>query len=44
MAARPKTLCRKVGCGRLVDAPGYCAQHAKQATGWNRSNQGKTST
>lgn len=44
MPPRPKTLCRKVGCGALIDAPGYCARHAKQATGWNRSNQGKTST
>jgi len=44
MAARPKTLCRKVACGALIDAPGYCARHATQATGWNRSNDGKTST
>ena len=44
MPPRPKTLCRKVGCGALIDAPGYCARHAKQAIGWNRSNEGKTST
>ena len=44
MAARPKTLCRKVACGALIDAPGYCARHAAQATGWNRSNEGRTST
>jgi 5-methylcytosine-specific restriction protein A len=43
MPPRPKTICRKVGCGALIDAPGYCARHAKQATGWSRSNQGKTS-
>jgi 5-methylcytosine-specific restriction protein A len=44
MAARPKTLCRKVACGALINAPGYCTRHATQATGWNRSNDGKTST
>lgn len=44
MAARPKTICRKVACGTLIDAPGYCARHARQATGWNRSNEGKTSS
>ena len=43
MAARPKTICRKVACGALVDAPGYCARHTKQATGWNRSHGDKTS-
>jgi 5-methylcytosine-specific restriction protein A len=43
MAARPKSICRKVACGALIDAPGYCAKHAKQATGWERSNGGKTS-
>jgi len=43
MAARPKTICRKVGCGRLVDAPGYCDRHVKQSSGWVRSNGDKTS-
>lgn len=43
MAARPKSICRKVACGALVDAPGYCAKHAQQATGWNRSHGDKTS-
>lgn len=44
MAARPKTICRKVGCGKLVDAPGYCEKHAKQSSGWVRSNGDKSST
>jgi len=43
MPARPKTICRKVACGALIDAPGYCAKHAKQDCGWERSNGGKTS-
>ena len=43
MAARPKTICRKVGCGRLIDAPGYCDKHAKLSTGWNRSHGEKSS-
>jgi len=43
MAARPKTICRKVSCGRLIDAPGYCDLHAKQASGWARSHGNQTS-
>lgn len=43
MPARPKTICRKVACGALVDAPGYCARHAQQATGWTRSHGDQTS-
>jgi len=43
MAARPKTICRKVGCGALIDAPGYCAKHAQLKTGWNRSHGELTS-
>lgn len=43
MAARPKTICRKPGCGALVDAPGYCDKHAQLKTGWNRSHNGATS-
>lgn len=27
MPARPKTICRHPGCGRLIDAPGYCDKH-----------------
>lgn len=42
MPSRPKSVCRKVACGALVDEPGYCAKHAKQATGWNRSHGDKT--
>jgi len=44
MPARPKTICRKVGCGKLVDAPGYCEKHAKQSSGWVRSHGDKTSS
>jgi len=44
MPARPKSICRKAACGALVDAPGYCAKHAKQSSGWERSNGGKTSS
>lgn len=43
MVARAKTICRKVGCGKLVDAPGYCEKHIKQSSGWERSNGGQTS-
>lgn len=43
MPARPKTVCRKVGCGKLIDAPGYCERHAKQESGWARSHGEKTS-
>lgn len=43
MPARPKSICRKVACGALIDAPGYCARHAKQASGWVRSHGDKTS-
>jgi len=44
MVARPKTICRKAGCGALIDAPGYCTKHAQLKTGWNRSHGEKTST
>ena len=44
MPARPKSICRKAACGKLIDAPGYCEKHAKQSSGWERSNGGKTST
>lgn len=44
MPPRPKTICRKVACGALIDAPGYCAKHVQQSSGWARSNGGKTST
>ena len=43
MAARPKTICRKVACGALLDTPGYCARHAKLQVGWNRSHGDKSS-
>ena len=43
MVARPKTICRKGGCGALIDAPGYCAKHEQLKTGWNRSHDGATS-
>jgi 5-methylcytosine-specific restriction protein A len=33
-----------VACGALIDTPGYCRKHTKQETGWNRTNEGKTST
>lgn len=44
MPPRPKTICRKVSCGALIDTPGYCAKHAQQSSGWARSNGGKTSS
>lgn len=31
MPARPKTICRHPGCGKLIDAPGYCEPHTKAA-------------
>jgi 5-methylcytosine-specific restriction protein A len=42
MPARPKSICRKVACGALIDSPGFCEKHKEHATGWNRSNEGKT--
>jgi len=44
MVARPKTICRKGGCGALIDAPGYCDKHAPLKSGWNRSHGTKNST
>lgn len=44
MPARPKSICRKAACAALVDAPGYCERHAKQSSGWERSNGGKSSS
>lgn len=44
MASRPKSICRKVACGKLLDAPGYCERHATQAVGWNRTNGELTSS
>lgn len=29
MATRAKSICRHVGCGKLVDTAGYCEPHAK---------------
>lgn len=29
MPRRPKSICRQPGCGALIDAPGWCATHAK---------------
>lgn len=31
MAARPKSICNHPGCGKLIDAPGYCPPHTKAA-------------
>lgn len=36
MPPRTKSPCRHRGCRALVDKPGYCAAHAKEAVGWNR--------
>lgn len=44
MPPRPKTICRKAGCGKLIDAPGYCEKHTKQSSGWERSNGNMTSS
>lgn len=30
MPARPKTICRHPGCGKLIDDPGFCEAHVKQ--------------
>jgi 5-methylcytosine-specific restriction protein A len=43
MAVRPKSICRKVACGALIDAPGYCEKHAKLSTGWARAHGDKSS-
>ncbi|MFC7518706.1 HNH endonuclease [Herbaspirillum sp. GCM10030257] len=29
MPRRPKSICRQAGCGKAIDAPGYCDQHRK---------------
>lgn len=29
MPARPKSICRHPGCGKLTDGPGYCQAHLK---------------
>lgn len=34
MPKKAPTQCRHYGCGRLVDVPGYCAEHASEAIGW----------
>lgn len=43
MASRPKCICRKVACGALIDAPGYCERHAKLSVGWAKSHGDKSS-
>lgn len=43
MAARPKSICRKVACGKLIDAPGYCERHAKLKVGWVKSHGDQSS-
>lgn len=40
MPARPKTICRHPGCGKLIDAPGFCEPHAKQRTRETDSRRG----
>ncbi|RJF99027.1 HNH endonuclease [Noviherbaspirillum saxi] len=42
MARRPRSICRQPGCGALIDAPGHCERHKDQASGWRRSNRGKS--
>lgn len=29
MPARPKSICRAPGCGKVIDAPGHCDKHKK---------------
>lgn len=29
MPKRAKSICRKIGCNELLDAPGYCEKHTK---------------
>ena len=43
MPARPKSICRHPGCGKLIDAPGFCDAHAKQRQRETDSRRG-TST
>lgn len=43
MPPRPKSICRKVACGALIDSPGYCDKHKQQSSGWARSHGDKTS-
>lgn len=41
MPRQAPTKCRHVGCRRLVELPGYCGDHAKEASGWQRdTNRG----
>ncbi|CAG4906198.1 HNH endonuclease [Paraburkholderia saeva] len=34
MPKKAPTQCRHYGCGRLVQTPGYCEEHAADAIGW----------
>lgn len=38
MPYRAKSTCRRPGCSRPIDVPGYCAQHQQFASGWASSN------
>jgi 5-methylcytosine-specific restriction protein A len=35
MPRKPPTACRHAGCAALVDKPGYCDEHRREASGWN---------
>jgi len=42
MSRRAKSICRKVGCSKLIDAPGYCDQHLKSNNSFQYQNNNKT--
>lgn len=45
MPQRPKRPCRAPLCGKTTREPhGYCEQHAHLQTGWQRHQQGKSSS
>ncbi|CAN0622175.1 5-methylcytosine-specific restriction enzyme A [Burkholderia multivorans] len=39
MPRKAPTKCRHFGCGRLIEKPGYCEQHAADAVGWQSDRQ-----
>lgn len=43
VATRPKSICKHAACGALIDAPGYCGRHKKEAVGWNQTSTQTTS-
>ncbi|KWN77398.1 HNH endonuclease [Burkholderia stagnalis] len=39
MPKKAPTPCRHLGCGRLLDEPGYCEEHARESIGWQSDRE-----